>query len=118
MLDKEARPGQSLLSLDPEFPLIFYTPLKIIDARLLNGRIPDTLPDWILPQSASGLIVTGTIGLGTWSTYYDEVVLQVENSSRYGSIPDPDVYRYRTKGQLAPFVIYRRKAGTASTPAQ
>src|SRR6202011_4115036 len=77
---KEARPGQTVWVQDPEFPLIFYTGLQVIDARL---RTPDNLPDWILPQSASGLLDQNTLALpDSIKSYYEAISIRVHDSDR------------------------------------
>lgn len=55
-LRQNADPNQSLFALDPEFPLIFYTNMRIIDGRLTRELNMNNLPDWILSESASGVI--------------------------------------------------------------
>jgi hypothetical protein len=104
---REGQPGQSVVVRDPEFPLIFYTGLKIIDARL--GR-PEYLPDWILPQSASGTIEQRPMQLpGFVSANYDRILLRVHDSDRMDNLPEPDRYQYLTTPNLVDFPIYRKK---------
>jgi hypothetical protein len=109
-LSREARPGESVYVFDPEFPLIFYTRLKIIDGRLLGGRIPSPLPEWILPESASGAVDQPPIRFrGDVNLYYETIIIPVHNSSRIGSVPNPDAYEYVT-APVGSFTIYRKKA--------
>ena len=57
---REAHPGDMIMSFDPEFPLRFYTRLAVIDGVLMappKGR----LPEWILPDSASGVVAQDTV---------------------------------------------------------
>jgi dolichyl-phosphate-mannose-protein mannosyltransferase len=104
---KEARPGQTVLVQDPEFPLIFYTGLKIIDVRLTT---PEGMPDWILPQSASGLIAQGPITITeSVKDYYEPISIRVHDSNRRGNVPHPDVYQYRTTDKMSDFLIYQKK---------
>ena len=104
---REARAGQTVLVQDPEFPMIFYTGLKIIDARLTT---PDGLPDWILPQSASGLLDQNPIAIpDSAKPYYEPVVIRVHDSERLGSVPEPDCYQYRATEKMTDFLIYRKK---------
>jgi len=104
---KNARAGESVWVADPEFPLIFYTGVKIIDARL---GIPDRLPDWILPESASGLVTQHPLHVpGAAMPSYDAIILSVHDSDRFDSVPEPDVYQYRTTSQRADFLIYKKR---------
>jgi hypothetical protein len=101
-----AAPGQQVWVRDPEFPLIFYTGLRVIDARLNQPR---EMPDWILPQSASGLIEQESLEIpDSIKSNYVPVFLTVHDSDRLANVPEPDVYQYRTTQKVAPFVIYRR----------
>jgi hypothetical protein len=104
---KEARPGQSVWVPDPEFPLIFYTGVKVIDGRL---RTPESLPDWILPESASGLFDTRPIAIpDSVKPYYDAVLIGVHDSDRLDNVPEPDCYQYRSTAKRTDFLIYRKK---------
>jgi 4-amino-4-deoxy-L-arabinose transferase-like glycosyltransferase len=108
-LDREARPGQTIVVFDPEFPLIFYTPCQVIDARLQGDRPLAPLPDWILPESASGLVEGPSLTLpAPLQPFYETITLPVHASARLGSIPEPDVYHYDS-APLAPYVLYKRK---------
>jgi Dolichyl-phosphate-mannose-protein mannosyltransferase len=102
----EARPGQTIWVRDPEFPLIFYTGLHIIDARL---RTPENLPDWILPQSASGLLDQNILALpDSIKSYYEAVSIRVRDSDRLDNVPEPDCYQYRPTEKTTDFLIYRK----------
>ncbi|MBF0517454.1 MAG: glycosyltransferase family 39 protein [Nitrospirae bacterium] len=110
-LRQQGHPGQSVFVFDPEFPLIFYTDMKVIDARLSNSFPADKLPDWIFPVSASGISGKAAIALPeSLFKYYDTVSLPVHNSSRRGDIPEPDQYEYFTNREIVPMVVYKRKA--------
>jgi hypothetical protein len=103
---KEAMPGQTVWVRDPEFPLIFYTGLQIIDARL---RIPENLPDWILPQSASGLSDQNTLTPpDSIKSYYEAISIRVHDSDRLDNVPEPDCYQYRSTEKTTDFLIYRK----------
>lgn len=106
-----AQPGQRVLSFDPELPLMFYTPLGIIDGRIMAP--PDgQLPDWILPQSASAIAPQADAALPDFlKPHYEAITLQVHDSVYGDGVPEPDVYQYRTATNLGPFIIYRLKPG-------
>jgi hypothetical protein len=104
---REARPEQSVVVRDTEFPLIFYTGVKIIDARL--GR-PDFLPDWILPESASGTLEQRPIPIPAFvSSQYDRTFIKVHDSDRMDNVPEPDCYQYYSTPTFVDFPIYRKK---------
>src|SRR6266568_838887 len=85
---KEAHAGQAVWVPDPEFPLIFYTGLKVIDGRL---KTPESLPDWILPESASGLSNERLLAIpDSVKPYYDVIRIRVHNSDRLDNVPEPD----------------------------
>jgi hypothetical protein len=80
--------------------------MSVIDARL---NTPEELPNWILPQSASGLIEEEPLQIpDSIKGDYDPVFLTVHDSDRLANIPEPDVYQYRTAQKVTQFVIYRR----------
>lgn len=108
-LNREAQPGQTIFVFDPEFPIIFYTPCQIIDARLQDGRLPAQLPDWILSESASGVVGGAPLVLPPQlQPAYDQITISVHASSRMGCVPDPDVYEYHSAA-MAPYVLFKRK---------
>jgi hypothetical protein len=104
---KEAHPGQRVWAPDPEFPLIFYMRLKIIDGRL---ETPDSLPDWILPQSASGLLEQQALKIpDSIKPYYDTIFIRVHDSDRFDKVPEPDCYQYQSTQGFTDFLIYRKR---------
>jgi hypothetical protein len=105
--DQHSRPGDVLVSRDPEFPLIFYTRLKVVDLRLTPN--PPRRPDWILPKSATGDLGE-TIALpDSFRPYYATIVLNVHNSPAMDNIPEPEAYQLQTAKSLAPFIINKLK---------
>jgi len=86
--------------------------MKIIDARL---EVPTALPDWILPESASGVVTQPPLGVpDSVKSSYETIILSVHDSDRLDSIPEPDVYQYRTTSQPSDFVIYRKRRQTSN----
>jgi hypothetical protein len=108
---REARPRQMVLSFDPEFPLRFYTQLAVIDGVLMappKGR----LPDWILPDSASGVMAQDPVALPDFlKPHYETITIPVHDSIKGDSIPEPDAYQYQTVQTRVPFVLYKLNAG-------
>jgi hypothetical protein len=110
-----AHPGQRVLSFDPEFPLIFYTGLGVIDGRIMAPP-PGELPDWILPASVSGDVTRESMALPDFlKPHYTLITISVHDSTMFDSIPEPDVYQYHTTSALVPFQIYQLNTNTPET---
>ncbi len=110
-LRKNGNPNESIFVHDPEFPLIFYTDMRIIDARFKTTRTisKDDMPDWIFPESACGVFGGLLIQLsGTLLKYYEPVRLTVHDSDRSGNRPDPHVHIPFTTEKFTEMVIYKR----------
>jgi 4-amino-4-deoxy-L-arabinose transferase-like glycosyltransferase len=104
------QPGKMVLSFDPEFPLMFYTPLTVVDANLM-GPAQGRLPDWIFPLPASGVVAQPPAGLPDFlKPHYETVTVDVHDSPLGDGVPEPDLYLYQTATHRRPFVIYRLKA--------
>ena len=103
-----ARPGDTLVSRDPEFPLAFYTHLTIVDARLTRDPF-HPLPDWVLPASATGDLDERNNLPDSLKPRYEKITLSVHNSTQVDTIPEPEAYELQTAGSMAPFVIYKLK---------
>jgi hypothetical protein len=108
-LKKESKPNQTIFTFDPEFPLQFYTDLKIIDARLSGGALSEPWPDWILPESATALVARPRLLPKPLIPLYESITIPVHASLRYGDIPEPDLYEYRSPTNMSPFVLYKRR---------
>jgi hypothetical protein len=109
-LRKNARANESILVLDSEFPLVFYTDMRIIDAYLHPRLMADDLPDWIFAESASG--VSGTKELrppSVLENIYELIVLKVHDSPCGDSRPNPDFHVSFTSDRLKEFKIYKKK---------
>lgn len=107
-LNQAAKPGQTVAVSDPEFPLKFYTPLRVLDARF--ETITQPLPEWILSESASGVVNQHPLELPqVLAPFYEPITIQVHASPRRASIPEPDTWQYETTTNKAPFIIYRKK---------
>ncbi|MEO5357205.1 MAG: glycosyltransferase family 39 protein [Nitrospirae bacterium YQR-1] len=114
-LNKNTLPGQSLLACGSEFPVIFYTQLKVINLHKLKGQLTSN-PDWIFPQSVSGMneYVTGKkCNIAENSEFlkqnYEPVIIEVHNSWLAGSVADPDMYEYFTTAEKIPLIAYKKK---------
>ncbi len=108
-LQQNGRPGQSLCVRSPEFPLIFYTGMCIIDARFDRTIDAQNPPDWILRESASGIFDTAPIVLPeALASHYERIVLTVPDTPRHACRPSPEVHGYFTADKQAEFVLYRK----------
>jgi 4-amino-4-deoxy-L-arabinose transferase-like glycosyltransferase len=105
--DQHARPGDVLVSRDPEFPLIFYTRLKVVDLRLTPH--PPPRPDWILPKSATGDLGETVTLPAFLKPDYETIVINVHDSPQEDNIPEPDGFQLETAKARSPFIIYHLK---------
>lgn len=110
-LRSNASPDESIFVLDPEFPLIFYTDMRVIDARL-NPRLNiNDLPDWIFAQSASGIPHAPELQLpAVLENDYELIVLPVHDSPRGDSRPDPEAHVSFMSDRSRGFKIYKKKS--------
>ncbi|MGH7980398.1 MAG: hypothetical protein ACREE6_13565, partial [Limisphaerales bacterium] len=111
-----ARPGDTLLSWDPEFPLIFYTKLKIVDGLLMSDPF-HPLPEWILPESATGVLNQKHDLPEALKSRYRKIILTVHNSTKADTIPEPETYELQTAASMAPLVVYELKPDNGSAPS-
>jgi hypothetical protein len=110
-LNRQAPSTQTAFSFDPEFPLMFYTRLRILDGRFTDGRLPDPAPEWIFAQSASGVLEQESVVLPpAVAPHYERVVLSTPRSRRLGSLPEPDIREHRTAPWGESFVLYRKRS--------
>jgi len=106
---KEAKPGDVVVSPNPEFPLMFYTRLKIIDARISPSPF-QPLPEWILPVSASDVFFFPLVPLpDNLKPYYETITLNVHNSPRVDEMPEPGFYQSQTTRTMTQFVVYKKR---------
>jgi 4-amino-4-deoxy-L-arabinose transferase-like glycosyltransferase len=102
-----ARPGETVLSFDPEFPIIFYTPLVVINGQIMAPPA-GKLPHWILPSPASGVVAQPPVAVPDYiKSHYRLITISVHDSPLGDSMPEPDYYQYKTTQVRAPFLIYQ-----------
>jgi hypothetical protein len=108
----QARPGERVLTFDPDFPLMFYTQLVVINGHIMAPP-EGQLPDWILPNSASGVVAQDAVALPDFlKPHYETLTIPVHDSVQAGSVPEPDIYQYLSVTTRVPYVIYKLKAPT------
>ncbi len=108
-LQNESNSDQTVFVANPEFPLIFYTDMRIIDARF-HPEWPADLPDWFLPISVSSAHVPRTLALPEHlSEFYERITLTVP-ATPWGAIrPDPDTHHFFTVPDVEEVLIYRKR---------
>jgi 4-amino-4-deoxy-L-arabinose transferase-like glycosyltransferase len=102
-----AHPGETVLSFQPEFPMIFYTPLVMINGQIMAPP-PGKLPDWILPGTASGVLAQAPVAVPDYfKSHYRLITISVHDSVLGDSMPEPDYHEYKAAKTFVPFVIYQ-----------
>jgi hypothetical protein len=72
------------------------------------------LPEWILPDSASGVVAQDAVILPDFlKPYYETITIPVHGSIKGDSIPEPDIYQYQSVQTRVPFIIYKLRAGAS-----
>jgi hypothetical protein len=104
-----ARPEDVVGVNDPEFPLIFYTRLRIIDSRYADEAAQQVPLDWVLYETACGVAEPSDIPPPQWMPGYERITIKVPASRRVGSLPESDLREYRTAKNLADFTFFRRR---------
>ncbi len=104
-LRAHSKPGQSVWVGDSEFPLIFYSDLKIV-----NGRFPELLsrtpsPDWVLSESPGGV---DTMWMRPPPGPYRRIAIPVPATDRVASVPEPHMYIFKSATSVYNFELYER----------
>jgi hypothetical protein len=108
-LRNNARPGETIFVRDPEFPLIFYTDMRVIDARLDSLLYVNNLPDWIFAQSTSGTVDKPELQLPAMlKNNYKLIVLPVHDSPFGDSCPDSRYHMSFSSDRFIGFKIYKK----------
>ncbi len=117
-LNEQSHPSETILTWDPELPIVFYTQLKVIDARFTGTAAMSRLPDWILPESASSVLKVMPVTLPDYcESHYAPIALDVHDSARGDNYPEPDYHRGQSTPKRAAFVIYKLKTGAQEKTA-
>lgn len=110
-LQQNAMPDESVFVFDPEFPLIFYTGMRVIDSRFGAKLNMKDLPDWILSESASGVISYPPVRLPkALHPFYKSIRITVHDTPRDASRPDPAVHVSFTSRRRTRMTIYKKNA--------
>ncbi len=108
-LRKNANPNESVFVPDSEFPLIFYTDMRVINGRLIKTMNINDLPDWIFSESASGVIPYSPIQLSApLLKIYEPITLNVHDTFRSANRPSPEVHVSFTASEMTQLVIYKK----------
>ena len=106
---QNAESDESVFVFDPEFPLIFYTDMRIVDGRFKRKIYRHDLPDWILTESASGVPSNPSVNLAkSLIRHYKPITITVHDTLRGGSRPDPHVHAPFTTPKMKKTVIYKK----------
>ncbi len=112
-LNANVRDNETVLVTASEFSLIFYTNIRYADPLAPGGV--QGLPDWIIPESASGLIerlnakhMPHALPENIKDLYKPHTIV-IHNTQRGGSLPEPDVRERFTSEALTTMDIYRRR---------
>jgi hypothetical protein len=93
---------------------MFYTPLKIVDGRLVSSSFQH-LSNWIMPVSLSDAFFEPPVPLpDNLKPYYQPITLMVHDSPRVDNLPEPDFYQSESTAARSPFVIYELKSEATS----
>ena len=104
LMGKDAKPGDLALVSYPDLSFMFHTPLGVIGGGSGKRPVRADRVAWIVvrsPDEKAGFPVD-------WSRY-EAVTLDAPNGP-WGNRPEPDFHAFRTRTDLPPAVIYRRKA--------
>lgn len=105
-----ASPDDSVFTPGPDFPLIFHTGLRITDIRMNPDADMNKLPEWILSESASGLLKMDEVAPPEQiRDRYEAISLEVRDNSRSDNRPDPNLHSFKTSTGCREFIIYRKK---------
>jgi hypothetical protein len=103
---QHAGPDDTILVMDPEFALIFYTGRRIIDARLIDNV--DAPPNWVLSESASGTDTYDPLAPPEAVAHlYEPIAIPVHKTRRGASRPDPHFHENFTASKLTELRGYR-----------
>jgi hypothetical protein len=107
----EVQPEDSVYVDDHELPLIFYTGVRILEARDSQEvwqRDESAHPDWVFPAGPSALVNRRQLQFKPGRNYETEVI-EVPRSPRGGSRPHPDAHAFFTADESEAFVIHRKR---------
>jgi 4-amino-4-deoxy-L-arabinose transferase-like glycosyltransferase len=108
----QSHPGERVLSFDPEFALIFYTQLGVVDGRIMAPPEGE-LPNWILPLPTAGVMAQEPMALPDFlKPHYTLITISVHDSPLGDAVPEPRYYQYQTAQTRVPFQIYKLNSST------
>ncbi|MBF0318183.1 MAG: glycosyltransferase family 39 protein [Nitrospirae bacterium] len=110
-LKKEGLPDESILVKDPEFPLIFYTGMEVINYRHHAEALQGKLPDWIFPISISSVLNNTQLTIpDELMPLYEPVTVSIRNTRRGASMPEPDKHEPFSPTDKTDLVVYKKKS--------
>ena len=115
-LKHNAKANESIATYDIEFALMFYTNMEVIDARYPQNYARVANADWILSESASGVIrYQPNVILSVpdkMLPYYKVYEIEVRDTPLGASRPDPDCHYGFTINTTKKMKIYHRLASS------
>ena len=111
-------PEHSAFVDDHELPLIFYTDMRIVEARRAERiwrESSDQHPDWVFPSAPSALLDRHELRFRPGPSY-EPLSVEVPRSRRGGSRPHPDVYEFFTAEERERFELYRKRVRNSQPP--
>ncbi|RJP25890.1 MAG: hypothetical protein C4520_01685 [Candidatus Abyssobacteria bacterium SURF_5] len=116
-LQDNAYESESLALTDPGYPFIFYTGMKVIDARYPRSYEKVWEANWVLSDNAVGVIDYGPASFLTLPASHADMyranLLEVRDTPLGASRPDPDLHRHLTADAMKPLIVYRRMEESA-----
>ncbi|MBF0521415.1 MAG: glycosyltransferase family 39 protein, partial [Nitrospirae bacterium] len=111
-LQKEGKPTDTVLSSCPEFALMFYTGMRVINARFIETVDFRTLPEWIFPECITeDTPVEPLYPPLEYAKYYRTVTFTIHDGPVIGNMPVPDIYGKFTSFGTSQVTLYRLMPG-------
>lgn len=102
-MSRESKPGDLALVSYPDLSFMFHTPLRVVGGAQGASAVRADEVRWVVVRSEAE---KSSFPLD-WSRF-EPVVLDVPNGP-WGNRPDPGLHAFRTRADLPPAVVYRRR---------
>ncbi|MEO5356319.1 MAG: glycosyltransferase family 39 protein [Nitrospirae bacterium YQR-1] len=107
-LRKKGNPGDTILVSCPEFPLMFYTGMQVINARFLDSVNFTSLPNWILTECVTEETnVAPLYPPPDYAVYYRPLIIDIHDGPTIGNMPNPDIYEQFTAKNRGHITVYK-----------
>ncbi len=115
LLDREGKPGETLKTPYEEYPILFYTSLRVEPLARMEDFANETFPDWIVLRRdwlPGGFLESDYFRRIQAS--YREILLDAPDIP-WQNRPDPGYHRFRTDSSAPPVRVFR-KLGSLPKP--